>query len=298
MRAGFFARGSNNHLIIDDENPVLCQRYSGQIVVNTVPKPIFMRSRDQFDGYYWWDDHIGPTRYGYCEVTYPAPIYTDVAPLVFAVPNGAGTQALGLFCHRGGPGAWTGFSVLVTADVFLSGGSAGYYGFNSGWQYRVCTFGDPGRTRDGAKSEMGLRITNAAGVPIFDSNWPFVPFRGLLSGWTYSDATRWYDIHNNWGYGQRLVGGDVDWVLIKGYHRWGARDGTLGFLLSGVGVVPMRHDVGKRDATTAAVVLMGFAGGNRSNIWAVAVEGASQHPAGDISAISQWRLLTADFTHV
>lgn len=296
MNVGFFARGSNDHLVIDDQNPVLCQVYSGRIVVNTLPpRSFFAEYTDEYGNVY------GQPRtpaYGYCEVTYPAPIHTAMPPMVFAVPSGAGSQGLGLFCHRGGAGRWTGFSVLVTRDIFLGNSTPMLRGFDSGWQYRVCTFGDPGRTRDGAKSEMGLRILGENGVPIFDSNWPFVPFRGLLSGWTFSDMTRSYGVWAHWGFRVQTNLFDEDFALVKGYHGWGVADGAMGFLLSGLGLTPVRQDFGTYDITPAAVVLMGFAGGNRSNIWAVAVAGMSQHPAGDISIMREWNLLTADFTHV
>lgn len=285
---GFYFRGDSNHLILGDDHPVLAQRWKGRLLINEVPA----------DGYA--EGYADPYRlrrlgYGYCTVTYPEPIRTTLPPFVFGVPTGAcDNKGLGLFCHRGGPGNWVGFSVMITCSLFAEGGQA-TMGFDSGWEYRVCVFGNPGTLRPGA-TNFGLRLWGPDGQQTFDSNWAFVPFRGLLGRWERQSYTRHYDFEAY--FGNPESGGDVDNVLVKGTHDWGALDGTLGVLISSLGVIPLRHDVGNRNITTPGIVTIGFSLGMRDKIWSVAYEGRSQHPAGDVSAMDGWRLLTADFTYV
>lgn len=290
---GLIVRGNTDQLIVGDDYPVLTQRYKGDIVITQVPPQ---------NGEMWYEAYtgdvsaycVGGRGYGYCDVTYPSPINSTLPPLVFAVPTGsANDKGLGFFCHRGSPGNWAGFSVLVTPTLFAQNGAT-TTGVNSGWTYRVCVFGDPGFFAH--SGTHGLRMFAANGTPTFDSRWPIVPFRGLLGAWQLEGFTRYYNIDAYWG--RRLVGGDDDAVLVKGKHVWGAADGTLGFLLSGLGCIPLRHDIGSDDYTHSAVVTMGFPDGGRSHIWAVAYEGLSQHPNGNVSAMSNWRLLTADFSLV
>lgn len=282
---GFYARGSDGHLIIGDDHPVLCQKYTGRIVMN----------RQVNSGY---DYQPVPVSYGYCEVSYPEPIRDHMPPMVFGVPTATcSNKGIGLFQHRGGPGNWTGFSIVVTRTLFLDNNSSINLGFDSGWEYRVCVFGDPGVNRSGS-SNYGLNLFDKDGRPTFSSNWPFVPFRGVLSGWRLSSFTRWYSPYRYW-FNAEVSGANTDYVLAKGTHAWGATDGRLGMLISSLGCIPVRADVGRsRDHTQDSVVLMGFPDSSRSNIWSVTVYGLAQHPSANMNAMNSWRILTADFTYV
>lgn len=286
--------GQFDQLIIGDGYPVLNQRFSGPIKITHFPKPIITTRRTGAREDRRVELGCAPSMYGYSRVIYPSPIYSDAPPMVFATPTGsADDKGLGLFSHIGSPGRWDGFSVLVTPSLFALNTTQPPLGFDSGWTYRVCVFGDPGNFS--RTDSYGLRLFAEDGSLNFDSNWPIVPFRGQLAGWTRSSFTRHYNIFGYWG--DRPVSGDEDYVLIKGTHPWGDHTGKLGLLLSAVGCIPLSHDVGDYNYAHAGVITVGFHGGVRDHIWAVAYEGASQHPAGDFSAMSAWNILTADFSY-
>lgn len=283
---GFCARGEDGHLILGDDNPVLCQKYRGSLVVNQAATPAP-------------GDHRPPAGYGFghCEITYPKPVSTQVPPMVFAVPTARSDgRGLGIFQHRGSPGNWTGFSTVITNHLLADKWSASYIGLDSGWEYRVCVFGDPGIKRSGP-SNFGLALYDEDGNPTFHSNWPFVPFRGLLSSWRLNSFTR--DAYTGiWQNTEYTSGVDTDNVVAKGTHSWGAKDGTLGFLLSSVGFVPVRADVGSFHHTQSCVVTLGFPDSRRDQLWSVTYYGIAQHPSANMSEINNWRILTADFTYV
>lgn len=273
MAYGFFAKGNSGQLVISEDAMILTQAFKGNIIV---------------------DAPIGSQAYGYATVMYSQPITSDEPPFVFAVPTPNSTYCgLGLFMHLGGQGGWTGFTCLVTKHIFAQDGSAMYAGYNTGWEYRVCAFGMAG---DYGYSEYGLRIQNEYEDITYDSAWPVVKFRGLMAGWVMQDFTRSYAIDNYWG--KATVHGDEDYVLAMGTHAWGHADLTTGFMLSGIcGGVTTRLDRGNPvDQTISSVVTMGFPDGNRGNIWAVAFFGSAQHPSGDLTAMRNWNLLTADLT--
>lgn len=274
MSYGFSVQGNSGQLVIDENSVLMTQVYKGDIIVTTC--------------------RGAPYAYGWCDITYPQAIATDLPPFVFAVPTPATkTCGLGVFQHRGVPGAWTGFSVLVTGHIFAQDyGATMAVGYNTGWQYRVGGFGMAG---DNGYADYGLRIMNEWSDVVYDSAWPVIKFRGLMAGWVLQDFTRGYALGNYWGYTNI---GDVseDKVLAKGTHTWGHADLTTGFMLSAVGSVSTRMDVGPEDRTRNAAVVMGFPDAGRANIWAVAFFGIGQHPGGDLSAMRNWNLLTADFS--
>lgn len=273
MSYGFSVIGNNGQLIIDEDSVIMTQVFKGEIIVNSLPG-------------------AGSLSYGYCNVSYPQALSSDFPPFVFAVPTpGVVPCGLGAFSHRGEPGAWTGFSVLVTQDLYARYASAMPMGFASGWQYRVSGFGIAG---DNGYADYGLRIMNEWEDVMYDSAWPIIKFKGLMSGWTLQEFTRGYSMGTYWGYAH--VSGDEDQVLAKGTHAWGHADLTTGFMLSSVGQVGTRLDRGGDDYPAHAVVTMGFPDGSRGNLWAVAFFGNAQHPGGDLSAMQKWNLLTADFT--
>lgn len=285
---GFYASGSDGHLILGDDNPVLCQVYTGDLIVNQLVV--------QIPGRYVPRYGFG---FGYCEIRYPSPIKTQTPPMVFATPTAmSDNKGLGQFQHRGSPGNWTGFSTVTTIRLFAGEGSGVQIGFNSGWQYRVCVFGDPGVERPGS-SNYGIALFDEDGRPTFNSNWPFVPFRGLLSGWQLNSFTRsFYGGHMYWQNSDYDSGSKVDYVLAKGTHEWGAKDGDLGFLLSSVGLVPVRADVGRRNLTVSCIVTLGFPDNRRDKLWSVTYYGIAQHPNANMSEINKWQILTADFSHL
>lgn len=290
---GFAVYGDSHQLIMGDEYRVLTQKYRGALNVNQVPPAVHV-THQGFNG------NVVPS-YGYCTVTYPSRITTQLPPMVFAVPTAnANNKGIGLFCHRGSPGNWTGFSVLITNSLFATSSSRIVSGFASGWEYRVCVFGEPGVVRAGANLSAGMNIgcvvRDSKGIKVFDTNWPYVPFRGLMSQWKLHSYTRSYRIIEHWGY--RFVDGAADQVLAKGTHTWGYANGTVGFLLSALSAIPVRHDIGTRNITTPSIVTMGFDSSSRSQIWSVVYQGLSQHPSGDVTAMNNWRMLTADFTWV
>lgn len=273
MSYGFSVLGNSGQLVIDENSILMTQVFKGDIIVNTC--------------------RGAPFAYGWCDVTYPQVVATDLPPFVFAVPTPAATACgLGAFQHRGEPGAWTGFSVLVTGHIFAQDyGATMYAGYNTGWQYRVSGFGLAG---DNGYADYGLRIMNEWSDIVYDSAWPVIKFRGLMGGWVHQEFTRGYALDNYWGYSG--TSGDSDNVLAKGTHAWGHVDLTTGFMLSGVGSVSTRVDIGSTDQTRNCVVVMGFPDAGRANIWAVAFFGVAQHPSGDLSAMRNWNLLTADFS--
>lgn len=279
---GFYARGNANHLILGDDNPVLCQKYRGRLVISRlVSYP-----------------NSGPAAYGYCEVTYSEPIKSLLPPMVFGVPTiSCDDKGIGFFQHRGQPGNWTGFSIACTMSLYMKNYSpSAQLGFDTGWEYRVCVFGDPGVKRAGA-SRYGLALFDGETNTTFNSNWPFVPFRGLLSNWNLIQFTRSYDVLSYW-FALPNVQGSVDYVLAIGSHQWAAKDGDLGLLISSLGCVPVSADIGRRHHTQDCVVMMGFIDSRRETIKSVTVYGMAQHPSANMQAINNWRILTADFTYV
>lgn len=271
MSYGFFARGNSGQLVIDENHSILTQAFKGNIVVN-VPMG-------------------GGLSYGYATVTYSKPITSDEPPFVFAVPTPNSTYCgLGYFMHLGGAGGWTGFTVLVTMHILAQDTTPMYAGYNTGWEYRVCAFGMAG---DYGYADYGLRIMNEYWDIVYDSAWPAVKFRGLMSGWVHQGFIS-YAVGSYWGY-RELYYAAPDHVLAIGAHAWGHADLTTGFMLSGIcGGVTSRMDMGQFDKTIECIVTMGFPDGNRGNIWATSFFGTGQHPAGDITAMRNWNLLTAD----
>ena len=198
---GFSVRGNAGNLIISDEHPILTQAYTGALIVNGIT------------GY------VGAA-YGYCNITYPQAITSTAPPMIFGVPtSSANVAGLGMFCHRGAPGSWTGFSVMVTRDIFMQDGTTMEAGFDSGWQYRVCGFGIAG---DNGYDDYGLRIYDKLGDVLYDSAWPVIRFLGLLGAWQLGEFTRWYNAGHYWEpnftYDEDDV--DYDFVLAKGTHAW------------------------------------------------------------------------------
>lgn len=278
---GFASYGTKGNLVLSDQSPILTAAYKGKLVVTdkatAIPSGV---------GY----------GYGYCNVVYPTPVYSSIPPMVFGVPTETANQAgLALFCHRGKPGAWTGFSVMIGCDINLMSTQAMTVGFDSGWEYHVCGFGLSGQY---GMDQYGLRIWDALGDIIYDSAWPVVKFQGLMAAWTHTGFTRAYATGAYWepnsNYDEHGV--DYDYVLAQGQHTWGHANRTKGVMISSLGLTNFLVDFGANNRNVSAVTFIGFSGAGRTVLKATAVVGKAQHPGGDLSNMRRWNMLTADFT--
>lgn len=285
MGFGLEVIGDQQQLILDDKYPVLTRKMGGRIRVT---------------------NPIGG--YGICRVIYGGSITTEHPPMIFATPtNTCNGKGLGLFSPIGGPGNWRGFSVAAVGSIEGNSGNISA-GFDTGWDYHVCVFGDPG-VPPKPDDTFGLEHYSPTGIKIFDSRWDIVYFGGLLSNWTHRSFTRSYSytgrtqITNNgsyWGnahFNERI---DYDLVLAKSTHPWGAADGDKGFMLSSLGAIPIRADVGysKGHHTQDTVVMVGFHSSSRDYLMATAFYGGAQHPSANITALNRLNVLTGDFSKI
>ncbi len=201
---GFASYGTKGNLVLSDQAPILTAAYKGKLVVTD-------RATPSADGRGYGT--------GYCNIDYPTPVYSSIPPMVFGVPTETANQAgIGLFCHRGKPGAWTGFSLLVACDVNMLSTQGMVVGFDTGWEYHVCGFGLAGQY---GMDQYGLRIWDALGDIIYDSAWPVVKFEGLLAAWTHTGFTRAYATGAYWEPNMNYdeSGVDYDYVLARGEDR-------------------------------------------------------------------------------
>lgn len=276
MSFGIEIRGSRNNLLIDDKNPPLVQAHKGPIRVthnSTLPN---------------WNTAV----YGMAVVYFPSPILTAYPPLIFGVPTRGVTQCgMGLFSAIGGPGNWLGFRVVVTPDVHMVSISKVPVGWDTGWEYRACSFGSSMST-----SEYGLQIFDEAGRTVYHSDWPLVKFLGLMRSWRW-DGYSQYRQSYYWGDEGHDEYIDEDWPLARRSHTWnpGGKDPySLGILLSSIGVVKYSRDVGEDDRNGMGYAMVGFSG-DISRIRMGVPMGIAQHPGGQIPDVNRWTLLQADF---
>lgn len=281
MSFGFIAAGEHGNMIIGDDNPVLRRVYSGDIRTTQV-------QGSNFYGAY-------PAMYAFCVITYPAPIRTYAPPLVFGAPNGSVSGGgIAAFMPLGGPGSWTGFRV-----VFKAPGAPRVLkvGELTGWSYHACTH----ESEISVGKGFGLRLFNSESRVIFDSNWPVVPFRGLLSNWALvSTSSRAYgEYQADWGnlnYNQAV---DVDFVRQFYAHPWGAEDGQMGILISSLSGWEIIGDAGGRnDVTTIIPPTIFFRGSDRTKIYCLVDAGIWQHPTIDKQAMNRFSLLTGDISRL
>lgn len=267
--------GSDYHLVIGDKNPVLARMQKGRLT-----------STRSLGGY------------GFCVVNYIKPVATTFPPLVFGTPtpesNGKG---IGLFSHIGSPGNWTGFSVVAVRTLFGSSGSAIGVGFNTGWDYHACVFGHPGVAPD---TSYGMEIYEEDGkATLFSSTWDLVFFKNLMQSWSHNSFTRSYSMGAYWG--NQHYNAHVSWdaVIAKATHPWQSADGDTGVMLSSLGAIPLRADVGfKDDHTQDCAVMIGFPDAGRSQLWASIFYGGAQHPSADVRALNSFKLLMGDFSRI
>ncbi len=286
MSYGFFVRGTQGHLIIDDENPTLAQVERGDIVVtHSLPNTGRL------------------AHWAVCNVVYKQVVRTQIPPFVFGVPTSAGPAglAIGMFCHIGGPGNWTGFRLIVTASVrfeALDATTVGQrigVGRHTGWEYRVCGFEAP-PSSDG----YGMRIWGPSGKLVFDSGWPLTPFRHLMRSWSLVESRKvnYLSLWNYIGNDEANHANDVDPVVHRYTHPWGYNDGDHGILLSGLNMLDARADLGWRSDSSLITLapLVGFVSGDRTNISIGLGLGVLQHSDTNAPALNGWGLMTADFS--
>lgn len=298
---GFLYRGSQDQLILGDDYPTLVQRYRGPIIVNrragvTMTHMIWFSGTEE--QYYHKEVSQVGWGHGWCDVTYPAPITTDEPPFVFGVPNGSYRGGMGAFSHRGSRGNWTGFSVMVInslwgANNWQGDGKTGDYvdiGFNILWDYRVCTFGAPP-----SSDRYGLRLYGSNGKLTFDSGWPIVFWRSLLTNWrALNTGTRRYGQPDYWG--NPNSAGDPDQVMQVAAHPWGHQDGTMGVLLSSLAGMQVVGDVGDHNRLVNFPPTIGFVSGRRDEINMSLMYGTFQHPCAAVTSLPALRIMTADFS--
>lgn len=283
--------GEADNVILGSENPVLIRKQRGRLRVTHPGDQIYW---GYYRGHAYADAH-----YGYCKVTYDAPIADQFPPFVFATPSSGSKGAFGLFTHDGVPGAWTGFHVLYIPVMTYQNGKRPAVGEDTGWDYHVCKFGD-----SPSSERWGLRTWNSKGQLTFDSSWDLVPFRRLLTGWTKTGGGK-YGGNNprsnhywgNYNYNDDK-GCDVAWELYS--HPWGVENGTLGVMISALSALRCTADVGYKaagnfDFSTAPMV--GFTGLDRSTINASVMFGTIQHASTVYPAMNSFALMTADFAH-
>lgn len=285
--------GDSGNIILGSENPVLIRKYRGRLKVTRPGDPMFQ-------GY--WDRREGDSieaYYGYCTVTYPAPITDPHPPFVFGTPSSGSVGAFGLFAHIGAPGAWTGFHVLYIPVMTYVNGKRPPIGMDTGWDYHVCKFGDAPSTE-----RWGMRTWNSEGKLTFDSSWDLVPFRNLLTGWVKVSGGKYGGssprANHYWGNYSYNKDKDCDVAYEVYGHPWSVENGTLGIMLSGLSTLRCTADVGYNaagdyDFTTAPMV--GFLGADRKTINASVCFGHIQHASTVYPAMNSFALMTADFAH-
>lgn len=277
---GFFARGEAGNLILGPDHPVMVRYFGGDIRV----------TRLIGNGY-------SSQGVSVCEVAYPQVITTDFPPMVFGVPNPYFTGGgIGRFSHVGQPGSWTGFRVVFITSLFYRVGKFQYgysaaIGQHTGWSYRVCGFDAPP-----SKDRFGLRLWAADGKLVFDSGWAIAPFRGLLKNWQQAGGG-YYAPLAYWGdsfFGSTYID-DADRYGVY-HHSWGVADGQLGVLISQLCTMVVLADTGERDSRIKTIPMIGFDGLDRTNLVCTLAYGTIQHAGTAGPALSNFGLLTADFS--
>jgi len=287
---GFMQRGDNGQLILGDDNPTLVQRYRGKLVITNAPPYI-----PEYEGVNYYS---GPVGYGWCVISYPSAVTTQLPPMVFATPNHP-TYAvgIGMFSHIGTPGKWTGFKCGVLDELWggtqpRTKGSAPTLpiGCDSQWEYRVCTFGGPP-----SGEKYGMRIWDKTGELVFDSGWQLVFFSQLLSNWTQlNTGTRNYNMERYWG--NEYSGGSSDQVMQVFSSPWGHSDGNAGILISSAAVTQVLGDIGSANAVVPTPPFIGFTSSSRATIQMSFMYGLFQHPCTAAGVLPYYRFMTADFS--
>jgi len=147
-----------------------------------------------------------------------------------------------------------------------------------------------------------MRVWNEQGRLTFDSSWDVVPFRSLLTGWSYVGGGKYggNDPNNNhyWGNGTFSTRKACDTAYEIYQHYWGESDGTRGVMISGMSSLRCIADVGYEQALVFSTApLIGFLGSGRSYIHASVMFGVLQHASTVFPAMNSFSLMTADMAH-
>lgn len=279
---GFFARGEAGNLILGPDHPVMAHYFGGDIRVTRLVGNAYNAQGTSA-----------------CTVIYPRAITTALPPMVFGVPNpyfsGGG---IGRFSHVGVPGNWTGFRVVFIDSLFYRKSEFDYghtakVGQHTGWSYRVCGFDAPP-----SNDRFGLRLWADDGKLVFDSGWPIVPFRGLLKNWQAAGGG-YYFTTPYWGnsFWNSTEIDDADRYGIY-RHAWGATDGQMGVLISQLCTMVVLADTGKRNTRIKTIPMIGFESLSRTHLTCTLAYGTIQHAGTAGPALSNFGLLTADFSRI
>jgi hypothetical protein len=310
---GFFVKGDAGNLIIDEENPVMALLHSGSILMSTPPVTVSIQYGKRNGRNY---NMTGPASWRYCHVTYPTPITSNETPLVFAVPQtDSGKYGLGRFTHLGGPGNWTGFTV-VTAPMDLTTPTTNMpiatpidtaVNYPTGWKWYACSFSAPA-----SNEKYGMRVWAGDSRLVFDSGWQVVPFRNLLSDWrafrsVELDTTRQFSngdylvasvvVEPYWGNNNANTNKDIDEYWHQFSHSWGFPNRTRGVLISSLYAQPIEADNGFQDGYRFySAGLVGVRGSDRTNLYYTLPVGFLQHIGINPQTVNNFSLMTADFS--
>lgn len=284
---GLFVRGKRGNLILDGTNPVLVQREMGNIHVTwTSAKGM---------GLYYQG-------YGACEVAYQTPVPTQEPPLVFGTPDSISAGGIGHFTHRGGPGNWTGFCMTFIDSlryqvrrVSSSNPVGPRVGQFTGWQYRVCSFGQLPQSTAKWGMRLWSKTLRSDHELIFDSGWPLVPFRGLLQDWVQNGSGGYYEPESYWGK-SFWNSTQIDDANRYGEYRhtWG-EGSDLGILLSSLCAMDVVADAGN-NIRIKTLPMIGFHDTSRQYLYCTLAYGTIQHAGTAGPALNNFGLLTADFS--
>lgn len=143
MSFGFFALGNTGQVQVNDTQTTLAMLHKGS----------FTRSGSSIS------------------VTYPSPVQTQAAPVVFVRPNGP--MMLTNFNHRGSRGAWTGFTCV------LGSGWSGSASPVSTANWAVCALD----YYPGSGANYGLVVNDSQGRRVFDTGFRTARFVSGSQTW-------------------------------------------------------------------------------------------------------------------
>ena len=218
MSWGFSVSRGTGEVLVDDAHVTLAPVYRGDIVTPSPPTVYYNASSG---GYTYADLAFG----GRYKIAYPAPITSDVPPVVALFPSPQAKGWFHAFRNTGAPGRWTGFEIghsLKTAwdGTFYRGlVSTSVAGFNTGWGYvaanpEVCPM---------STERFGLRVFDSGGKLVFDSGTPVIRIVAPLVSWTRINAARY---ESEWPFPMDGTHGVLASSLVS-YLAWGSNFGNI-----------------------------------------------------------------------
>lgn len=102
---------------------------------------------------------------GTVSVSYPSPVRSQSAPVVFVCPDGAGM--FWGFNHVGSPGNWTGFNCILNTTM------PGMSGVATTGKYAACAIDHPQ-----SSAEYGAVVRDASGAVVFETGYRAARFVG------------------------------------------------------------------------------------------------------------------------